>query len=385
MRIAIEARAASEVPAGRGRYVRELLKGLARLDGDHEFRLYAREPWAEPSLDERFRWQTVDARGLAWPLVAGRQMSRAADVGLACTSYAITAPWRIPGATIVWDFAPFDRRLQSPRGSLFERLTLPIAVRRCDAFVAISDTTRRELEQRFPRSQSRTTVAHPAADASFSPVVQVDDEAVLRRHGLRGRYVLVTGTLEPRKNLPRLIEAFAGLETEVRQDFTLVLVGAPGWETDATFASVAAHRDLVRTLGYLPDDELACVYRQADLLCYVSLYEGFGIPVLEAMRSGTAVLTSSVSSMPEVGGDAARYVDPLDVEDIRRGLRELLTDDELRLRCAAAGLARAALFDWTATARTVQATLERVAVQRSSAAEHPDVAPQPRKSRQQGE
>jgi glycosyltransferase involved in cell wall biosynthesis len=366
--------------------VRELLKGLARLDGDHEFLLYAREPWAEPSLDERFRWRTVGARGLAWPLVAGRQMSRSADVGLACTSYAITAAWAIPGATMVWDFAPFDRRLQSPRGSLFERLTLPIAVRRCDAFIAISDSTRRELEQRFPRLQGRTTVAHPGADESFSPVAGDDDESILRRHGLEGPYVLVTGTLEPRKNLPRLIEAFAGLGSDVRQDFTLALVGAAGWETDATFASVAMHRDLVRTLGYLPDDELACLYRHAELLCYVSLYEGFGIPVLEAMRSGTAVLTSSVSSMPEVGGDAARYVDPLDVEDIRRGLRELLADEGLRARCRAAGIARAALFDWTASARTVLATLERVAVRRSPAAtQHPDVAPQPGDGRQQGE
>jgi glycosyltransferase involved in cell wall biosynthesis len=366
MRIAIEARAAAEVPAGRGRYVRELLKGLARLDCDHEFLLYARESWPHTGLDERFCWHHVDAPGLSWPLVAGWRMSRSADVGLACTSYAITAPWRIPGASIVWDFAPFDRRLHSPRGSLFERLTLPIAVRRCDAFVAISDSTRRELEQRFPRARGKAAVAHPAADASFSPHVREEDAGVLKRHGLEGPYILVAGTLEPRKNLPRLIAAFTGLERDVRRDFTLVLVGASGWETDATFASVAAHQGLVRTLGYLPDDELACVYRHAELLCYVSLYEGFGIPVLEAMRSGTAVLTSSVSSMPEVGGDVARYADPLDVEDIRRGLRELLTDDGLRERAAAAGIVRAALFDWTASARTVLATLEQLGGRRAA-------------------
>ncbi len=361
MRIAIEARAAAEVPAGRGRYVRELLKGLARLDCDHSFTLYARERWPEPSLDQRFAWDISDTGGPVWPLAAGRRMSRSADVGLACTSYALTAPWRIAGATIVWDFAAFDRRLHAPRGSLFERLTLPIAMRRCDAFVAISDSTRQELEHRYPRSRSRTTVASPAAGAEFSPLAGGDDDDVLRRHRLQGRYVLVAGTLEPRKNLPRLIEAFGGLQADVRKDLVLVLVGASGWETDATFASVAKHRDLVRTLGYVPDDELACLYRRAELVCYVSLYEGFGLPVLEAMASGTAVLTSSVSSMPEVGGPAARYVDPFDVADIRRGLRELLTDDELRARCAAAGAAQAALFDWTASARTVLATLEQIA------------------------
>jgi alpha-1,3-rhamnosyl/mannosyltransferase len=121
---------------------------------------------------------------------------------------------------------------------------------------------------------------------------------------------------------------------------------------------VAAHAGVVKALGYVPDEELATLYRQADLFCYPSLYEGFGIPVLEAMQSGTAVLTSSVSSMPEVGGSAARYADPRDVGDIARGLRELITDPELRSRCAEAGIARSAAFDWTDTARRVLGVLE---------------------------
>jgi glycosyltransferase involved in cell wall biosynthesis len=358
MRIAIDARAAAEVPAGRGRYVRELLNGLSRLEADHEFVLYARERWSDGSLDSRFRWRTVSAPGISWPLVVGHQMSGESEVALACTSYAITAPWRIPGAAIVWDFAPFDRSRGAPRGSLFERLTLPIALRRCDALVAISEATRRELGQRFPRAMGKTTVAHPGADRHFTPEPRADDEGVLRKHGLQRPYVLVTGTLEPRKNLPRLIEAFAGLDDGRRQDWTLALAGAAGWQTDATFASAAAHGDLVQALGYVPDEELPSLYRQADVFCYPSLYEGFGIPVLEAMQSGTAVLTSSVSSMPEVGGDAARYADPFDVADIRRGLSELLSDSGLRDRCAVAGRAQAALFDWDRTARTILAVLE---------------------------
>jgi glycosyltransferase involved in cell wall biosynthesis len=360
VRIAIDARAAAEVPAGRGRYVRELIAGLARIDDDHEYVLYARQRWSAASLDSRFRWRIVAAPGLSWPLVAGEHMSRHADVALACTSYAITAPWRLPGAAIVWDLAPFDRSLRTPRGSLLERITLPIAIRRCDALVAISDATRGELGERFPRARARTTVAHPAADERFSPRPAVDDEAVLRRYGLRRPYVLVTGTLEPRKNLPRLIEAFAGLEQDVRREWTLALAGAPGWETDATFAAVAAHGELATTLGFVPDEDLPCLYRQADLFCYPSLYEGFGIPVLEAMQSGTAVLTSSVSSMPEVGGQAARYADPRDVAAIRRGLAELLSDPELRRRCAAAGIVQATSFDWGDTARRVLTLLERL-------------------------
>jgi glycosyltransferase involved in cell wall biosynthesis len=287
-------------------------------------------------------------------------MSRSASVGLACTSYAMTAPWRIPGAAIVWDFAPFDRRLRAPPGSLLERLTLPVAIRRCDALIAISEATRRELEERFPRAGARTVVAQPAADERFSQDPEEGDAEVLRRHGVSPPFILVTGTLEPRKNLPRLIEAFAGVEEELRSGWTLVLAGAPGWETDATFASVASHRDLVRTLGYVTDEDLRSLYRLAEVFCYVSLYEGFGIPVLEAMQSGTAVLTSSVSSMPEVGGDAARYADPHDVLDIRRGLRELMADEQLRHGSAAAGLQRASRFNWTTTARRVLEALEKL-------------------------
>jgi glycosyltransferase involved in cell wall biosynthesis len=361
VRIAIDARAAAEVPAGRGRYVRELLNGLASLDADHEFLLFGRRRWSPRSPDSRFRWTTLSAPGLTWPLLAGARMSKSADVGLACTSYAITAPWRIPGAAIVWDFAPFDRGLRAPRASLLERFTLPVAIRRCKALVAISEATRRELEQRFPRARGKATVAHPAADELFSPEPGEHDEAVLRRHGVRRPYVLVTGTLEPRKNIPRLIEAFAGLDEALRRGWTLALAGAPGWETDSTFAAVSAHADLVRTLGYVPDEELACLYRGAEVFAYVSLYEGFGIPVLEAMQSGTAVLTSSVSSMPEVGGEAARYVDPCDLGDIRRGLGELLADPELRRRCGAAGIVRARSFRWGETARTVLTALEQLA------------------------
>ncbi|MCW3032505.1 MAG: glycosyltransferase family 4 protein [Solirubrobacterales bacterium] len=360
MRIAIDARAAAEVPAGRGRYVRELLRGLARREEDHEYLLYARTPWLDGELDGRFRWVTPNAPGLSWPLAAGLAMSRRADVALACTSYAMTLPWRIPGAVIVWDFAPFDRALQPPRGSLLERLTLPVAIRRGSEFVAISNATGAELNARYPRSSSRTVIAQPAADASFRPGPVAGDDEVLRRLGVRGPYVLVTATLEPRKNLSRLIEAFAGLPADVRGDWTLLLAGARGWQTDPMLAEVARHADLVRALGYVSEHDLPALYRGAELFCYVSLYEGFGIPVLEAMQSGTAVLTSSVSSMPEVGGDAVRYANPLDIEDIRRGIAELLLDEQARARYAAAGPPRAALFDWDRTAATVLGVLERL-------------------------
>jgi glycosyltransferase involved in cell wall biosynthesis len=358
VRIAIDARAAAEVPAGRGRYVRELLRAIARAGRDDEYLLVARTRWAAEELDQRFRWVLGEAPGPAWPLQAGARMSRSADVALACTSYAMTLPWRIPGAAVVWDFAPFVRAYRAPRGSLLERLTLPIALRRCGALIAISEATRNELEQRYPRAAGRTAVATPGADERFAAGRVEGDDAVLARLGVTQPYVLATGTLEPRKNLPSLIEAFISLDPAVRAGWTLVLAGASGWATEQTMAAVSEHAGVVNALGYVPDEDLPALYRGASVAGYMSLYEGFGIPVLEAMQSGVAVLTSSVSSMPEVGGDAARYADPRDVADIARGLGELIADAGLRARCAEAGLQRAQLFDWQRTAGVVLDTLD---------------------------
>jgi glycosyltransferase involved in cell wall biosynthesis len=258
----------------------------------------------------------------------------------------------------VWDFAPFDRRLRAPPGSVLERLTLPIAIRRSSALITISDAIRDELGKRYPAALSKALVTYPAADPRFSPQPGENDDLTLRTLGMRRPYVLVTGTVEPRKNLPRLIEAFAGLDENARGGRELVLAGSRGWGTQPTDSLVSAHRDCVRALGWVPEEKLPCLYRHAEVFCYVSLYEGFGIPVLEAMQSGTAVLTSSTSSMPEVGGDAASYVDPRDTRDIRRGLRELLSDPALRRRCEAAGIVRASSFSWDDTARRILSTLE---------------------------
>jgi glycosyltransferase involved in cell wall biosynthesis len=258
----------------------------------------------------------------------------------------------------VWDFAPFDRRWGAPLGSLFERATAPLAVRRARQLIAISESTRDELARRLPRSRGRITVAHPSADAAFTADAAGEDVAIRERIGISKPYVLSVGTLEPRKNLPRLIEAFAALPAAVRGDQVLVLAGATGWQTDRTFERVAAHGDLVQTLGFVADADLPALYRGATVFCYPSLYEGFGIPVLEAMRCGVPVLTSATSSMPEVGGGAARYVDPESTAAIRDGLAALLMDPALRARMAHEGPVRAQSFDWAQSARRILDVLE---------------------------
>jgi glycosyltransferase involved in cell wall biosynthesis len=177
---------------------------------------------------------------------------------------------------------------------------------------------------------------------STAPVSPAAVERARRHHGLDRPYVLFAGTVEPRKNLPRLLQAFDRLGPV---DADLVLVGPEGWGGDEAAAGPSARR-----LGFLPRAELDALYAGAAAVCYPSLREGFGLPVLEAMAQGAAVVTSATTATAEVGGDAAVLVDPLDVDAITGGLRDLLADPERRARLGAAARERAATYTWARTA-----------------------------------
>jgi len=338
MRIAVDARAAAEVPAGRGRYVRELLRAFAGLQDDHEYVLLARSPWADPALDERFRWRTIRLPDPAWS-VAAAGASRGADAVLATNSYLLAALAPGHAVAVVHDLVAFDPALSLPRGSAAERLTLPLAVRRRQTLLCISEATRSALLGRFPRAAPLARVVPHGVESRF--FVDCPEQP----------YVLMTGTLEPRKNIVRALEAAAGLPADLRERFELVVAGPSGWDSGAIEEELRRYGSSVRRLGFVPDDELPDLYGGASVFLYPSLQEGFGLPVLEAMAAGTAVVTSSLSSMPEVGGEAVRYVDPYSVEAIRAGLEELLADRGRRAELAAAGRERARTFTWERTAR----------------------------------
>jgi alpha-1,3-rhamnosyl/mannosyltransferase len=158
------------------------------------------------------------------------------------------------------------------------------------------------------------------------------------------------GTLEPRKNVARLLEAYKQLDPALQAAWPLLLVGDKGWLTE-TLAASLEQQSQVRWLGYVPDEDMPGLYQAAGVFVYVSLFEGFGMPVLEAMVNGVPVLTSNVSSMPEVAGDAALLVNPLSIDDIADSLRTLLQDESLRQALAVAGQERAQRFNWKESAR----------------------------------
>lgn len=250
----------------------------------------------------------------------------------------------------LWKFPQYHyhRRL------LAMRPFITLAARRAAAIIAVSQATKLDVIRTFGVDESRVHVIHEAPAPQFRPLSSMEIlEPVRRRYNLTGRFVLYVGTIEPRKNLVRLLEAFAHLRNADNLRHTLVLVGDRGWKDDAVFAAVErlALDGAVRFLGYVPIDDLVVLYNLADVLVFPSLYEGFGLPVVEAMACGTPVITSPNGSLKEVAGTAAEYVNPMDIESIAEGLRGVLQDQSRREELRSRGLAHVAGFSWDTAAR----------------------------------
>jgi alpha-1,3-rhamnosyl/mannosyltransferase len=359
--IGIDARAASEVPAGRGRFVRELLRALAARQDGHRYVLYARRRWEQAELDARFSWRLIGARDPWWHVQSARRANAECDVFLSTNSYLTLWFLRIPGVPVVYDMTTFEPSMRpNRRSTLIERATLGRAVRRSAAIVAISQATATALAARFPRARALTTVAPlgvaPALEQGGAPADSpgAEELSALPRAG----FVLAVGTLEPRKNLPRLVQAYARLPAALQAEHPLTVVGALGWETGETLDALRSLGERSVQLGYVSDEVLAELYRRCAVFCYPSLGEGFGLPVLEAMAAGAAVLTSNISSLPEVGGEAVEYVDPSDVAGMTRALERLLGDPQRRAQLGALARERAGEFTWERTAELTLGAIE---------------------------
>jgi glycosyltransferase involved in cell wall biosynthesis len=360
MVIGIDARAATEVEAGRGRVVRELLEGLARLEDRHDYLLYCRRPLPELKLDSRFRWEQVEARDPIWHLRSARSANDRCDVFFSTNSYL--TPWftRIPTVVLVDDLITFVREAKAQRrAKLIERFTIQRAIRRASHLVCISETTRRDLVERFPAARGKCSAVPLCAAPIFAALRPEQELAqVTQRHRLEKPFVLSSGTLEPRKNLPRLIEAYERLPEELRHRYQLVIVGPDGWQMEESLKAANGNAENIRLLGYVSEEDLAALYRLCTVFCYPSLYEGFGLPLLEALQSGAPAITSSVSSLPEVAGPAARYVNPRETGEISAALVELLESPGKREELGKRALDRAREFSWD---RTASAVLDRLA------------------------
>ena len=230
------------------------------------------------------------------------------------------------------------------------RVFARMSVCRARRVIAVSESTKQDLVETYGISAANVDVVHNGVDASFQPLPADQVAAFRQQTGLPERFALFVGTLEPRKNIVSLIEAYAKLPQERPP---LVLVGGKGWFYDEIFCRVEALEltNEVHFAGFVPAEDLPLWYNAADLFVYPSLYEGFGLPALEAMACGTAVITSKASSLPEVVGKAGKLVDPADIDGLATAMEQVLTDRDLREQMQAAGLVQAGGFSWEAATR----------------------------------
>ncbi len=369
MRIGIDFTSAVRERAGIGRYARELIRALARCDHANAYALFVPRDARAELL--RYDWPSnfsirrapLTERYLAalWHR-ARAPLPVEAFIGKVDVFYSpdfLLPPTRARRKIVTVHDLSYVRVPECFPAPLLNYLNraVPPSVARADLVLADAASTQRDLAEVYGVSLDKIKVLYSGVDARFRPNVGEDAKARVRELTRGKPYLLSVSTIQPRKNYARLIEAFAGIaNSELRivnsqfliRDLQLMIAGGKGWMYDDVYASVERLnlRDRVLFADFVSDDDLPALYAGTTLFVYPSLYEGFGLPVTEAMACGAPVVSSNASSLPEVAGDAALYFDPRDVDAMTDAMLRALADDALRADLRAKGFAQAKKFSW---------------------------------------
>lgn len=352
MRIGVDVREAKGQVVGKGRVARELAERVPGKLRSVEFDFYTKGKLSLRT-GSNVTWKPVGGKSVLWHRSVAKQANRDDDSYLTTTSY-VTPRWlKIPFAMVVYDLISFkDFAIPQRRAKAIERATLGTAVKKSSKILTISQATADDLASLFPESKGKTVVMPLAADDHFKPYPKKETDTAAKKFKLTKPYIFFAGTLEPRKNLVQLIRSYAELPEAVRDTYDLVLVGKKGWDYESIFNAIDQLdlNDRIHHLDYVADQDLARLYAGAEVFAFPSLYEGFGLPILEAMQSGTPVITSDLSSLPEVGGQAVEYIDPTNDVALTKTLAKVLGSAALRKKLRTAGLKRAKDYSWERTA-----------------------------------
>jgi glycosyltransferase involved in cell wall biosynthesis len=376
LHIAIDAHSVGAQLAGNESYAVNLIEALAEIDQTNLYTLYV----TKPAAIDRFanRWpnfkvkQTLPHTPLVRiPLTLSAELRRnPVDV----LHVQFTAPpfAPCPVVTTIHDLSfehlPETFKLRS-RTQL--RLTVRRTARKAALILTLSEFSRRDIIETYAVDPERVIVTPAAAPTHFKPIAnETELKAIRERYGISANYLLSLGSIQPRKNLTRLIEAFLGLRKSRPHDALpqLVIAGKRGWLDDEVFR--AAQQDglneSVKFIGYVPEEDLPALYSGAMCFVYPSYFEGFGLPVLEAMQCGVPVIAGNQTSLPEVAGDSALLFDPFDTTALGEAIARVVGHSDYRAELQARGLKRAAEFSWIATARLTLKAYESAAASRRS-------------------
>ncbi len=377
--IAINDRPLRPPKTGVGHYVEQLLRWLPQVAPQHRYLgfftdvLRRTPPQVETAVAAGVPGTPVDRP--PWLvrriLQAGYRIAFRLATGRGrCDLYHepnnIAMRWRGPTVTTVHDLSVIRHPEWHPddRVAWYQREFEP-SVRQSSHFICPSEFTKRELMALAGVAADRITVVPLAPREPFCPQSSATVAAVRRRLSLPAEFLLFVGTMEPRKNIDGLLEAYAQLDAAGRRRFPLVLVGAAGWGVEGLWERAAGLgiQETLLPLGYVSEEDLAAIYTAARALVWPSWYEGFGLPPLECMACGTAVITSNAAALPEVVGDAGVTVDPSDTAALAEAIRALAEDDSRAADLAARGRDRAAAFTWARAAAAHITVYERCATQ----------------------
>ncbi len=370
MRIAIDAHSVGAKLGGNESYAVNLIEALAQIDGVNDYTLYVTTKEGYDRFHQR--WHNFKVRTtlphtplIRIPLTLSAELRKhPVDV----LHVQFTAPPFCPCPVVVsihdlsFEHVPhtFNRRSRTQL-----RLTVRHSARRAARVLSLSEHTRRDIMETYGLEAERTITIPLAAPTHFGPVEDVRKlQRVRDTYGIQGDYLLSVGSIQPRKNLVRLVKAYASLRSSHPADKLpkLVLVGKCAWLYDETLRALeeTGVRDSVILTGYVPESDLPALYSGALCFVYPSYFEGFGLPPLEAMKCGAPVIVGNTTSFPEVVGDAALTVDPFDVNAIANAIERLMKDSVLRHQLSVKGQARAQIFDWRETARRTLEVYEQV-------------------------
>jgi glycosyltransferase involved in cell wall biosynthesis len=362
MRIGIDATALPPQPVGAGNYIIQLIRALASLNVNDEFVIFAHQKGhALINLPEKdsFEWIIFEDRNpgsrLIWEQTLFPQLVKKSGVNL-LHSLHYTRPMKLPCASVV-TFHDMTFFLYPELHTRAKRLFFPLAIRasarRADALIAVSESTRQDVIRVLGISPEKILTTQSGVDPVFRPINDtVAKGKIAEKYDLPERFILYVGLIEPRKNLPMLISAFKRL-IDSGEDYKLVLVGRYGWMYEELLKQInnLDLEGMIHFTGYVSQEDLPLVYNLSSLFVYPTIYEGFGLPVLEAMACGVPVITTDVSSLPEIVGEAGMLVPVNDVKALYGAMIEVLRDEDLRRKMINKGIQRAAKFTWEQTAK----------------------------------
>ncbi len=367
MRVAIDVRKLRDF--GIGTYVRNLLRQLSRIDRETDYVLLcgSRDAGLAASLGENFRAVTQKAPNYSFreQLLVPLSLKRTGATLFHAPHYVLPPLTPCRAIVTIHDciHLRFPQYLPNRLAYVYARAQLWSATSRARRVLTVSQTSKQDIVRFFDVPESKVTVIPNAIDERFRRTpAEADLVRVRERYQLPERFIMYAGNVKPHKNLERLIDAFLAVRRRGFDDLGLLLSGSEV----SHYATLrrAVHRynlhKHVRFLGYQTTDTLAVLYRLADVFVFPSLYEGFGLPPLEAIASGTPVVASNVSSLPEVLGDAAVLVDPLDATAVADGITRVLEDADLRADLRRKGLARAGRFSWEQSVQRIRRIYEEI-------------------------